>query len=138
MPAVGAADGEAALLESLESDTETGVVDAQALAQDGPEGRLAGAAESGAHRLGERERRGRPHRSLTAPAPPMRSPSVALQAGATSTATIAVPRLCQLSPQRRAPEITVIVATRHVELEFVRRVEYVARARSRAGVAGTR
>ena len=51
----------------------------------------------------------------------MRSPSVALQAGATSTATIALPRLCQLRPQRRATEITVIVATRHVELEFVRR-----------------
>ena len=60
MPAVGAADGDAALLESLESDTETGVVDAHVLAQDGPEGRLAGAAKSGAHRLGERERRGRP------------------------------------------------------------------------------
>ena len=58
MPAVGAADGEAALLESLEGDTETSVVDAQALAQDGPGERLAGAAESGADRLGERERRG--------------------------------------------------------------------------------
>ena len=34
MPAGGAADGEAALLESLEGDTEAGVVDAQALAQD--------------------------------------------------------------------------------------------------------
>ena len=30
------------------------VVDAQALAQDGPGERLAGAAERGAHRLGER------------------------------------------------------------------------------------
>ena len=58
MPAVGAADGEAALLESLEGDTETSVVDAQALAQDGPGERLAGAAESGADRLGERWRRG--------------------------------------------------------------------------------
>ena len=44
VPAVGAADGEAALLESLEGDTETSVVDAQALAQDGPGERLAGAA----------------------------------------------------------------------------------------------
>ena len=59
MPAVGAADGEAALLESLEGDTETSVVDAQALAQDGPGERLAGAAESGAHRLGERGRAAR-------------------------------------------------------------------------------
>ena len=50
MPTVGAADGEAALLESLEGDTETSVVDAQALAQDGPGERLAGAAESGADR----------------------------------------------------------------------------------------
>ena len=58
MPAVGAADGEAALLESLEGDTETSVVDAQALAQDGPGEWLAGAAESGADRLGERGRRG--------------------------------------------------------------------------------
>ena len=58
VPAVGAADGEAALLESLESDTETSVVDAQALAQDGPGEWLAGAAESGADRLGERWRRG--------------------------------------------------------------------------------
>ena len=58
VPAVGAADGEAALLESLEGDTETSVVDAQALAQDGPGERLAGAPESGAHRLGERWRRG--------------------------------------------------------------------------------
>ena len=33
VPAGGAADGEAALLESLEGETETGVVDAQALAQ---------------------------------------------------------------------------------------------------------
>ena len=54
MPAVGAADGEAALLESLEGDTETSVVDAQALAQDGPGERLASGAESGADRLGER------------------------------------------------------------------------------------
>ena len=46
------------LLESLEGDTETSVVDAQALAQDGPGERLAGAAESGADRLGERWRRG--------------------------------------------------------------------------------
>ena len=58
VPAVGAADGEAALLERLEGDTETSVVDAQALAQDGPGERLAGAAESGADRLGERWRRG--------------------------------------------------------------------------------
>ena len=41
-----------------EGDTETSVVDAQALAQDGPGERLAGAAESGADRLGERGRRG--------------------------------------------------------------------------------
>ena len=53
MPAGGAADGEAALFKSLESETETGVVDAQALAQDGPGERLAGAAERGAHCLGE-------------------------------------------------------------------------------------
>ena len=58
MPAVGAADGEAALLKSLEGDTETSVVDAQALVQDGPGERLAGAAESGADRLGERRGRG--------------------------------------------------------------------------------
>ena len=53
MPAVGAADGKAALLESLESDTEACVIDAQALAQCGPGERLVGAAESGADRLGE-------------------------------------------------------------------------------------
>ena len=58
MPAGGAADGEAALFESLESETETGVVDAQALAQDGPGERLAGATERGAHCLGERGRWG--------------------------------------------------------------------------------
>ena len=58
MPAGGAADGEAALLESLEGETETGVVDAQALAEGGPGERLAGVAENGAHRLGERGRRG--------------------------------------------------------------------------------
>ena len=50
--------GEAALLERLEGDTETGVVDAQALAEGGPGERLAGAAESGAYRLGEGSRRG--------------------------------------------------------------------------------
>ena len=58
MPAVGAAEDEAALFESLEGETETGVVDAQALTQGGPGERLAGAAESGAHRLGERGWRG--------------------------------------------------------------------------------
>ena len=57
MPAASAADGEAALFESLECETETGVVDAQALPEHGPGERLAGAAESGAHRLGERRRR---------------------------------------------------------------------------------
>ena len=58
MPAGGAADGEAALLESLERDPETGVVDAQELAEGGPGERLAGAEEGGAHGLGERGRRG--------------------------------------------------------------------------------
>ena len=58
VPAGGAANGEAALLESLEGDTETGVVDAQALAEGGSGKRLAGAAQSGAHGLGERGRRG--------------------------------------------------------------------------------
>ena len=53
MPAGGAADGEAALFKGLEGETETGVVDAQALAEGGPGERLAGATESGAHRLGE-------------------------------------------------------------------------------------
>ena len=61
VPAVGAADGKAALLESLESDTEACVIDAQALAQDGPGERLAGVAESGAARLGERRGRVGPH-----------------------------------------------------------------------------
>ena len=46
------------MLESLEGETEAGVVDAQALAEDGPGERLAGAEESGAHGLGERRRRG--------------------------------------------------------------------------------
>ena len=36
-----------ALFESLERETETSVVDAQALAQGGPGERLAGAAENG-------------------------------------------------------------------------------------------
>ena len=44
--------------------------------------------------------RGRPHTSLTAPAVPLRSPSVALQVSATSTSTIAAPRLCQLPAAR--------------------------------------
>ena len=56
VPAGGAAGGEAALLESLEGDTEPCVVDAQALAEGGPGERLAGAEENGAHRLGERRR----------------------------------------------------------------------------------
>ena len=56
MPAGGAADGKAALLESLESDTEARVVDAQALAECGPGERLVGAAESGAVGLGQRAR----------------------------------------------------------------------------------
>ena len=46
-----------ALLESLESDTEACVIDAQALAQCGPGERLVGGAESGADGLGERGRR---------------------------------------------------------------------------------
>ena len=56
MPAGGAADGEAALLESLEGGTETGVVDAQELTECGPGERLAGVAESGTHGLGKRRR----------------------------------------------------------------------------------
>ena len=50
--------GEVALLERLEGDTGTCVVDAQALAEGGRGERLAGAAESGAYRLGEGSRRG--------------------------------------------------------------------------------
>ena len=56
VPTGGAAHGEAALFERLEGETETGVVDPQALAQDGPGKRLASAAERGAHGLGERRR----------------------------------------------------------------------------------
>ena len=58
VPAGGAADGEAALFESLKGEPEAGVVDAQALPEHGPGEGLAGAGQSGAHRLGERGRRG--------------------------------------------------------------------------------
>ena len=57
VPAGGAADGEAALFESLEGEPEAGVVDAQALPEHGPGEGLAGAGQGGAHRLGERGRR---------------------------------------------------------------------------------
>ena len=51
MPAGGNADGEAVLLESLEGQTETGVVDAQELAEGGPGERLAGAEQGAARTL---------------------------------------------------------------------------------------
>ena len=50
---------QSALLESLEGDTETCVVDAQALAEGGPRERLAGAAQGGAHEPRRAEAAGR-------------------------------------------------------------------------------